>query len=69
MQVSINEEEWYPVFVCTDFDLLSDATDVHPTTFERWRKVFLEFESVQSEMRATRDAIQMRKDKESKTVV
>ena len=50
MKVAIDKDEWYPVYYLVSSDY-HETTEVNKQVVERWKKVFIEFDKVQEEMR------------------
>ena len=51
MKVRIETEEWYPVFSVREDDGFGAECDVTEERLAYWKRVFVEFDAVQAEMR------------------
>lgn len=54
MKVKIDADEWYPVYSVTDD--CGTKCEVPEETVERWKRIEKEFDVMQDEMRAAREA-------------
>lgn len=57
VKVYVDSDEWYPVYSVVDSDTYGGIeVEVPQGTLDRWQSVAAEFEDVQNEMEASRDA-------------